>query len=49
VNFTVRVWVKAADYWDVYFDTTEQVKKALDAAGISIPFPQQDVHMHQAG
>lgn len=49
VNFTVRVWVKAADYWDVYFSTTEQVKKSFDAEGVSIPFPQQEVHMHQVG
>lgn len=49
VNFTVRVWVDAADYWDVHFGVIEDVKKALDKAGISIPFPQQDVHMHQAG
>lgn len=47
VNFTVRVWAKAADYWDVHFSTIESVKKAFDAAGISIPFPQQDVHMHK--
>lgn len=35
-----------ADYWDVYFGTHEKVKKAFDEAGISIPFPQRDVHMH---
>lgn len=49
VNFTVRLWANAADYWDVHFGVIEDVKKALDKAGISIPFPQQDVHMHQAG
>lgn len=49
VNFTVRAWVNSADYWGVYFDLTEAVKKAFDNQGISIPFPQQDVHMHQAG
>lgn len=48
VNFTVRVWVNTPDYWGVYFAMHEQVKKAFDANGISIPFPQQDVHMHQA-
>lgn len=48
VNFTVRVWVQAPDFWDVHFTTIENVKKAFDAEGISIPFPQQDVHMHQA-
>ena len=47
VNFTVRLWVDTADYWDVYFDTHEAVKIAFDAEGVSIPFPQQDVHMHQ--
>ena len=47
VNFTVRVWVNTPDYWGVYFAMHEQVKKAFDANGISIPFPQQDVHMHQ--
>ena len=48
VNFVVRPWVNAADYWGVYFDLTEAMKKRFDAEGISIPFPQQDVHMHQA-
>ena len=47
VNFVTRPWVNAADYWGVMFDTTETVKKRFDAEGISIPFPQQDVHMHQ--
>ncbi|WP_018969963.1 mechanosensitive ion channel family protein [Rubritalea marina] len=49
VNFTVRVWVKSADYWDVFFSTNEKVKKAFDAAGVSIPFPQQDVHVFKQG
>ena len=49
VNFTVRVWADSADYWGIYFDTTESVKKSFDAQGISIPFPQSDVHMHQQG
>ncbi|MBF0289621.1 MAG: mechanosensitive ion channel [SAR324 cluster bacterium] len=47
VNFTVRPWVNTADYWNVYFDFTEQVKLEFDKAGISIPFPQRDVHMYQ--
>jgi small conductance mechanosensitive channel len=47
VNFAVRPWVKVADYWDVYFDIHEAVKKQLDAHNISIPFPQRDVHMIQ--
>lgn len=48
VNFVVRPWVKSADYWAVYFDLTENVKLRFDKEGISIPYPQQDVHMHQA-
>lgn len=47
VNFAVRPWVNASDYWGVYMDTTEKVKKAFDAEGISIPFPQRDVHLYQ--
>lgn len=47
VNFTVRLWVNTADYWGVYFGMHEAVKKAFDEKGISIPFPQQDVYMHQ--
>lgn len=45
VNFTVRSWVKTEDYWNVFFDTQEKIKKRFDAEGISIPFPQQDVHI----
>jgi len=48
VNFTLRLWVNAQDYWGVYFDMHEKVKKAFDEGGISIPFPQQEVHYHQA-
>ena len=48
VNFVVRPWVNAADYWDVKFDLTEKIKIAFDAQGVSIPFPQMDVHMDQA-
>jgi small conductance mechanosensitive channel len=47
VNFVVRPWTKTADYWDVYFDVTRAIKEEFDNNGISIPFPQQDVHMHQ--
>jgi len=47
VNFVVRPWVNKADYWGAYFGLTEAVKKRFDAEGISIPFPQSDVHMHQ--
>lgn len=46
VNLVVRPWVKGADYWGVYFDVTEAIKKRFDAEGISIPFPQQDVHLY---
>lgn len=46
VNFAVRPWVESADYWSVYFDVTERVKQTFDAEGISIPFPQRDVHLH---
>ncbi len=47
VNFAVRPWAKAADYWGLYFDTQEKIKKRFDEEGISIPFPQQDVYIHQ--
>ncbi len=47
VNFQVRPWVKPEHYWGVYAETHEKVKKKLDSEGISIPFPQQDVYMHQ--
>lgn len=45
VNFAVRPWVNTSDYWNVYFDMTEKIKVALEANGITIPFPQRDVHM----
>lgn len=45
VDLTVRVWVKAADYWGVFFDFNERFKLQLEEAGISIPFPQMDVHL----
>ncbi len=47
VNFVVRPWVKTADYWDVKFTLTETIKKKFDENGISIPFPQQDVHLYK--
>lgn len=47
VNFQVRVWVKAADYWPLYFEKLESVKKRFDKEGVSIPFPQRDVHLYQ--
>ena len=45
VNFTVRPWVKTADYWDALWDITKAVKLRFDEEGISIPFPQRDVHI----
>jgi len=45
LDYTFRVWCTGADYWDVYFDMMERVKKAFDENGISIPFQQIDVHM----
>lgn len=47
VNFVVRPWAATADYWTVHFDVTRAIKEEFDKEGISIPFPQQDVHMHQ--
>ncbi|MGE4297722.1 MAG: mechanosensitive ion channel family protein [Desulfovibrionaceae bacterium] len=48
VNFVVRPWCKSGDYWGFRRDFIERVKKAFDAAGVTIPYPQQDVHMHNA-
>ena len=45
LDFTVRVWVNGTDYWPVYFRMLDNGKRALDKAGISIPYPQMDVHM----
>jgi small conductance mechanosensitive channel len=47
VNFVVRPWVSIENYWGVYFDAMENIKKAFDAAGISIPYPQRDVHLYE--
>jgi small conductance mechanosensitive channel len=49
VNITVRVWVDAQNFWPVFFRMNEQVYKAFAEAGLTIPFPQRDVHIHQAG
>lgn len=46
VNFVVRPWCKTSDYWDVRFDLTRAVKERFDEAGVSIPFPQTDIHVH---
>ena len=45
VDLIVRPWSRTSDYWDVYWDVTEQVKRTFDAEGVSIPFPQRDVHL----
>ncbi len=47
VNFAVRPWAKTEDYWDVHFYMHEHIKKAFDQNGVSIPFPQMDVHVDQ--
>jgi small conductance mechanosensitive channel len=47
VKFAVRPWVKTEDYWDVYFDLTEKIKVMFDQEGITIPFPQREIHMYQ--
>ncbi|MEJ5209798.1 mechanosensitive ion channel domain-containing protein [Denitratimonas sp. CY0512] len=47
VDLTVRAWTKSGDLWPFYWDMQERVKKAFDAEGISIPFPQRDVHMYK--
>lgn len=47
VNFAVRPWVKRDDYWGAYFDVTETVKRRFDEEGISIPYPQRDVHLYE--
>jgi len=48
VNFLVRPWAATADYWAVKWDTNEKVKQSFDANGISIPFPQMDIHIEKA-
>jgi small conductance mechanosensitive channel len=48
VNFVVRAWVNAADYWGVFFDMNEKVYKTFSTEGLNIPYPQMDVHMHKS-
>ncbi|MFK8031044.1 MAG: mechanosensitive ion channel family protein [Gammaproteobacteria bacterium] len=47
VNLVVRPWVQTSDYWSTLLDLTKQLKEACDQEGLSIPFPQRDVHMHK--
>ena len=47
VNFHARPWCATSDYWGVYFDFQKAIKQRLDSEGVSIPFLQQDVYMHQ--
>jgi small conductance mechanosensitive channel len=47
VDFAVRPWVNKSDYWPVFFDLQEAMKKRFDQEGISIPFPQRDVHLYR--
>ena len=47
VNFVCRPWSKTEDYWTVYWDVTRTVKERFDAEGVSIPFPQRDVHIYK--
>ena len=47
VNFVVRPWASIENYWGIYFDAMENIKKAFDEAGVSIPYPQRDVHMYE--
>ena len=49
VDFVCRPWCRTEDYWTVYWDVTETVKQRFDAEGVSIPFPQRDVHVYQHG
>jgi small conductance mechanosensitive channel len=48
VNFSVRMWTKASDYWNVNFDMYEKVFKVFNDNGINIPYPQVDVHINQS-
>ncbi len=49
VNFVCRPWAKTSDYWEVYWDVTRSVKERFDEANLSIPYPQQDIHVHKVG
>ena len=47
INFIARPWAKTGDYWTVFWEVTAAVKEEFDSAGISFPYPQQDVHLYQ--
>jgi len=47
VNFVCRPWTRTDDYWTVYWDITRRVKEEFDRQGVSIPFPQRDVHVYR--
>lgn len=47
VNFAVRAWVNAADYWGVFFEMNENIYKTFNSKGLNIPYPQMDVHLHK--
>lgn len=49
VNIIVRVWADSSEYWNIYFDVTEKVKKTFDEEGISFPFPQTHIHLQKVG
>ena len=49
VNFVVRPWAKTDDYWNVYWEIHRKVKMTFDEKGLSIPFPQRDVHIYSEG
>jgi small conductance mechanosensitive channel len=49
VNFIVRPWAKTVDYWQVHSDLTREIKMRFDKEGISIPFPQRDLHLYSEG
>ena len=47
INLAFRPWVKVEDYWDLFFELQEQIKIRFDEAGVTIPFPQRDVHLFE--
>jgi small conductance mechanosensitive channel len=47
VNLLVRPWIKTSDYWDAKWELTQKIKETFDKEGISIPFPQRDVHLYE--